>query len=582
MITFRYVNDISEPICDGILFRDGRINGKYTIFVSDFHFNTSNLRVKHIRASEIGDLIPSKQFWRDHPLGNQDPGSRAYRKPNGSVLHEVLHSSINGTIDGFAFADSTETVTLNGHAYTAYVSNGNYIITDLSAWVDMNVEQHSRYLASSKGYVYQAYNSWCVVYRLAIDAGANVVVEDWIDYCENWSTNPVYIDRGGWAGYNRIVIPKIAWDGFVGSPGPEAYNAYRSAVGNYPLRDTPLARQFSAMPRAVPVNERDVLKSLQSFATTFTRQYKREVQPTAIQLQEVACLEAVDGARYVRMNQYEFWKDIGMTFAEVPAVLNLVSDLAENLAKSKHIRQFARNQVNRFKAFKVGNQMIDRQANVLLQSELEKARLAEISNSTLNSAANTYLAGYYGTRLTMSDLEKFSSGISDFIWKYYSEFRHAERLLHRAKGATVVDSLGAEWTVRTNYNLSYNPYQGISEFSQVLTDTGWGFNFHQIWECIPLSFVVDWFYDVTKVLKAFDEESYYRTLDINYELRSIEASTDITQLVTSRYGWACSLRYEIYQRNVSSVPTIHPSAIDLYGKPQKHFVQGAALLLQAK
>ena len=557
--------------------------------LADIQLDPSATEDVAIKNSDLGTLIPPKGYWESHDkagLLDNDVYFTKVTSPTGVDQHSVYHTKFEGTINNMSLQKKEVTrywsQTWNLYQYSSKILYARNAEEFTSACYWTNGYRYSDKSTSGTVLITPRYRALVHVFRRANDhhmwkthiigytgdkSGSKYVrfefESDW--YKESNTEDP---------------LPKMSW----------AMEKLKNITTDYPLNDS--YDTVKGTPGDLALS--DIRAKLGVLDQSFSRHV---TQLTSLQSDYFGdlCLRALKDARYIKVNQLEFWKDIAMTFSEVGlyyrAFTEIFKSLAENRAvrrKSKQIMEevewalkskFSNNATSAryytdkdFEAIKAG-----------LRSRELKA-FGKTADDIVGETSNAYLGTYYGTRLAMSDLQVMTDGFANFVWNYYSEFRNAVRLLHSFNNdVEITTTYGGEsfkWGCSLNYNLCYNPYQGMSQVSELMETLGFGVNTHQIWECIPLSFVVDWFKDFSSIFAAWDYTNYLVSLSINYEGLGAKSVTNVTELLTNRYGWDCDLSYVAYTRRYSPVPTIHPLAINTNGKPQKHFIQGAALLLQ--
>jgi len=575
MIKINYVKDPTEPIGNLTqVFRYTFVKDGYTYMTGHYDVNPSNIR-SELHRRRIGSLIPDKDFWHNNPGGTNVTGFRAIKRPDADSLYrDVLHWTLTGFVDGYIPRETTIRESFDGHVFTFYEVGPYRISTDVTFAGICQKRLNSSFVATGD----TAYYADDTTRGMSLIYVAQEGAHSFAVYQANHISYNYWGNRWVTEAYHLGTYPDIPSE--LPQVNHLLYQQSRSSINRGSAPDP------VALIHADPRSDMHKLDTYLDWICDSSLHIATQVFKQDIISENLGrlCVRAVDTSTYVRVNMIEFMKDIGMTFAEFPAWMSLVDKTVDNVVKSRHTRKWARSIVNELKEFRIGSNFVpfwvetkhDRLANKEFYKALLKAQRRERLKTEAKEASSVYLAHHYGTKLTMNDLEKISTGISSFIWNYYSAYRHKTRQLH-SHDSFNTSYLGLNWDVEMNYNLCYNPYQGISEINEFITNLGWGLNYHQVWEAIPFSFVVDWFKDITTVLKAFDTEAYYRSLAICYEAYSVKLKQDVTSLLP--YEGAVEFSY--YLRRVSPTPTIHPCAGDISGTPQKHFLQGAALIVQA-
>lgn len=530
-----------------------------------------------IEDPELGIMVPSHDYKYESPLEPDFDSSfyRTVKRPDTGVRQKpCYHEKFTGYVTLAKPDTQTETIMWNGEPLTLYKAQGIYYTPSAEIFGKLlcNAElSHVRIddISVIDGYSFVVFSCaaqtawWGGYYRTYVqiaNAGVNTT-----DYFTS------YVDTGSYR-YSIGDIPDADW-GFV-----HAFMNQHSPSGRL------LPRAATLAPLSVTWDRTAFLKSLARL-----REALRGPMRIMLEQNDKAfgglCLEALKGARFVHTNQLEFWKDIAATFSEVGAFQNLANTLADVVTDHPALKRYAHEQFVRLEKFRTGEELVDNLAYDKFLKWTESTVGLSEAKKVAKATGDAYLGTYYGTRLAMSDIEEISKGLSNFIWTYYSEFRKSCRFAHKAGilgESLLVPQLqrNLDFVSELNYTLCYNPYQGISEINELMEELGWGLNFHQIWECIPLSFVVDWVADVTKILAAFDYSSYIQKLAVNYEQLSYHTTVDVTDYLFDPNGdIQGEMVYSVYRRWYNQKPTIIPTATDIFGQPQKHWLQGAALVV---
>lgn len=521
---------------------------------------------------DLGIMVPAPHR-STHMMDFDTSFYRSVKDVNGRHLNPVYHTKMNGTID--LSTPDLETTTLYG--YSVYKVPGLYwTMTDnLDTWVGITVAARNWWF-DAKGF--SSFSSDTLNY-VVVDAAITLGIGDtwgqlytYVIGCNPEGRFEKRFYLGGWS-QGVSDWPEPPWDDVY------AFIAKMRKPGQIRLIADVGCASYDISPAKVvsllsPLEKQLREETLRTFSTDIQTTFSK------------ACTQALEDARFVHANQLEFWKDVAQTFSEVGAFQKLANTLADVVTDHPALKRYAREQFVRLEKFKTGEELVDNLAyDKFLRWTDAQVGVSE-AKRVAKATGDAYLGTYYGTRLAMSDIEEISKGIADFVWRYYSEFRKAARLAHKVANFDRLFHLpgqaDTESHIECNYTLSFNPYQGISEIRQLQEELGWGFNFHQIWECIPLSFVLDWAVSVSDILKAFDYDAYLQKLAINYEQLSYQIVTDVSAYVARRLGISdsqCVVTHTTYRRWYSTYPTVIPTAIDIFGQPQKHWLQGLALVV---
>jgi hypothetical protein len=92
-----------------------------------------------------------------------------------------------------------------------------------------------------------------------------------------------------------------------------------------------------------------------------------------------------------------------------------------------------------------------------------------------------------------------------------------------------------------------------------------------VWDLIPLSFVVDWFVNVSKIFEDVDRLVQSRYYNVNCVLNTVKASSTGTVLE--------GLSYSFYERHLASSLSLGMSSIELGLPSPINIVDGVSLFL---
>ena len=128
--------------------------------------------------------------------------------------------------------------------------------------------------------------------------------------------------------------------------------------------------------------------------------------------------------------------------------------------------------------------------------------------ATLKSAAKLFLTYKYGMKLTVTDTISIFQSIPRHLESTSHDFRWA-----RAAESTIGQSCSdVAWTRVDNYHYKvyYEPYDsGLVNLVDQLWSVGLFPSLQNSWDLIPLSFVVDWFTQISERLSAYDASTFW-------------------------------------------------------------------------
>lgn len=193
------------------------------------------------------------------------------------------------------------------------------------------------------------------------------------------------------------------------------------------------------------------------------------------------------------------------------------------------------------------------------------------------TAASGFLGTKYGTMNTYSDLKAFydvfNSRTGDF------RGRDGAKRLSSSSTSSKVLGLNQFGHSKRSYHLGYMPYDNVlSNLIGKLESYGARPTFERLWNVLPYSFIVDWFFDVSSVLKSMDTSIALSTLDVVWSITTDSVETVYPLLYDIR---AQDVTFKVYQRRVSPNPPT-PNYFGQLGKVRahKHLLEGSALIAQ--
>lgn len=197
-------------------------------------------------------------------------------------------------------------------------------------------------------------------------------------------------------------------------------------------------------------------------------------------------------------------------------------------------------------------------------------------------AAKLYLSYKYGARLTISD---FFDNLNDLK-------RQLETVNHSFKWSRSREVLPSPYTPILcescvdiyNYKVYYNPYdRGLKSIISEIWNYGMFPTLQNSWDLVPLSFVVDWFTDISDRLSVYDANTRFATLDI---ISSVSSHKRVYSGVDPRviYPWVKAtivgkIDITIYSRHFDTGAVIAPTYVSQPGGPFDNYAEAAALFI---
>lgn len=177
-----------------------------------------------------------------------------------------------------------------------------------------------------------------------------------------------------------------------------------------------------------------------------------------------------------------------------------------------------------------------------------------IKKHNLKSLADFYLWYHYGAAPMIGDLESYISLFKKIISGIGNDYQTINLSYGYSRYKIIID----------NYNAG------------VLQSLGLSLNLSNTWDCIPLSFVVDWFVKVGDVLSSIDSADITAQLKVQQVVSSYKRKGVL--LMPRLIG---SVLFSYYERRLST--HIPQSVVRLHaGDPSKHLLDASSLYLSKK
>jgi len=188
------------------------------------------------------------------------------------------------------------------------------------------------------------------------------------------------------------------------------------------------------------------------------------------------------------------------------------------------------------------------------------------------SLASLFLSFRYGWCLQAKDTASLIALDFDRAYPHGLAKRSASRTYER-NGVPVVARMG----------VYFQPYSTkISELAGFLRSIDLDLTLENIWDLVPLSFVVDWFTGFGDLLDRMDQMSEVDSYDIRQTGLSVKTTKSLIYRQTSgRTDWHGRISATYYKRSYLALP-IQPSLTSYRTSNQKfdHWLEGTALVVQ--
>lgn len=196
------------------------------------------------------------------------------------------------------------------------------------------------------------------------------------------------------------------------------------------------------------------------------------------------------------------------------------------------------------------------------------------AGASLQVIAKVFLAFHYGWKLLISDLRGLSSAMDKYskLTKFYSKCSATETW---DDGNRTYKNIYSCYYIRDGQvQTELARLTGMFDFDLSLTN---------IWDLVPLSFVVDWFTQLSTSCESLD--SYYKMTQRHTVIcsgRSIKCLLRCTSAQAGFHGWAGAFTLSYYEREYRK-QIIYPSLLlDTTIQPLQHIVEGGALIVSRR
>jgi hypothetical protein len=183
--------------------------------------------------------------------------------------------------------------------------------------------------------------------------------------------------------------------------------------------------------------------------------------------------------------------------------------------------------------------------------------------SAISSAAKAFLGVHFGLKLTLLDIEEMLDSKIEVGVK---------RVSSQESGAA-----GAfAWTARYHVYYTDDQIESLAAFLSKYADIDW--DAANVWDMVPYSFIVDWFYDLGRALLVADNYfSLRRTYHVAGVCDSLKMERPLQPGEVPGDGLS-DLRFTYYRRHVSKLPVV---PLENYSSTptSTNLVEGAALIV---
>lgn len=193
--------------------------------------------------------------------------------------------------------------------------------------------------------------------------------------------------------------------------------------------------------------------------------------------------------------------------------------------------------------------------------------------------ASMHLSYKYGLRLTVMDLNSIQESIRHELSKVERDYSYS-----RARERIVLSPTGlakGPLVVTYNYKVFHKRYpDGVSNALLNWFDSGLFPSLTNLWDLVPVSFVVDWFTDLSSILDSIDANTYwslYAILGITHSEKRVYS--DVGHLFLQN-DWTVVGRIDAIHYLRSLRPLIHsPVFFDSSPRTFKNYAELASLFI---
>jgi hypothetical protein len=199
--------------------------------------------------------------------------------------------------------------------------------------------------------------------------------------------------------------------------------------------------------------------------------------------------------------------------------------------------------------------------------------LADLASSdlSLSSLSSTYLASRYGDRLSISGFADLVKSIDENLLSLRGQECPWIPGKHRIINDVVATGLGPmDGWYSTNIAVEPNDANALMKSVRHLYEWGGYPTLSNVWDAIPLSFVVDWLVNVGDIFGSIDRMVYSRYYNVVGVLNSFKVG-----MINSFFP---GVRLSLYRRILDSSLHLGVSSVELGLPPILNIIDSAALL----
>lgn len=199
-----------------------------------------------------------------------------------------------------------------------------------------------------------------------------------------------------------------------------------------------------------------------------------------------------------------------------------------------------------------------------LRESCEAILLLLRGKPNVKKLADAWLSFKYGFRLTILDSMELGKALGHSIaerretHRSYSVCRAMDKSAYIGTRGLVMDRSVVE---QYNLKIYYSPDSDkFLSLCRVMMDWDTFPSLQNIWDWIPLSFVIDWFTEFNRTLERIDTNTYVSTVNVISVIQTLKSSIQSipagSLFLPGKTVWSGCLDLDIYSRNLSTQLTL--------------------------
>lgn len=227
-----------------------------------------------------------------------------------------------------------------------------------------------------------------------------------------------------------------------------------------------------------------------------------------------------------------------------------------------------------------------------LASGLTKLFAAEAyksSHALIKAASDTYLAYHYGLRLTVRNMKDFCDGVNKIDLDRFTQTAGSEKEfsleLPGRPGTMIHIQRRAKLILDSYTREQYTIVENMKKMARAFFELDLTPSFENVWDMIPLSFVVDWVFPIGDAFERAENINYVKTLHFRRCFYSEKWNWSYHDdfMTDSGYHYHGDLDFRFYHRDCRPSCIIPSFGVDHPHKDAtKHWLEATALFLSLR